>query len=357
VSSVVRGRQIAKWLDNWRQPTERALAKGEAGIVERKLPPTLRDFGPRFTDHVQVHCAAKPNTVSFYANKLARMLEFKPVADARLHKIDEALIESYVQRRSKEVSVASVNRELATLRRLLRLALEWSQIDRVPRIRLLPGERSREFILDHAHEEEYLKAAPEPLHDAAILMLDTGLRVGEVLSLDWQDVHLEPAGAAKLGYVHVRSGKSKNAKRNVSLTARVRTMLAARLASTKSRHVFANESGLGPLSVFTLEDQHSRTRKGLGLSECVIHSFRHTFGTRLGEAGADAFTIMRAMGHSTVLVSQKYVHPTPEAMERAFERLEALNQKAVANLPKSPKADLLTTVFTTSAESAPPSVI
>ena len=47
--------------------------------------------------------------------------------------------------------------------------------------------------------------------------------------------------------------------------------------------------------------------------------------TRLGEAGADAFTIMRIAGHSSVTVSQRYVHPTPEGMERAFERLENLN--------------------------------
>ena len=47
--------------------------------------------------------------------------------------------------------------------------------------------------------------------------------------------------------------------------------------------------------------------------------------TRLGEAGADAFTIMRIAGHSNVTVSQRYVHPTPEGMERAFERLEMLN--------------------------------
>ena len=47
--------------------------------------------------------------------------------------------------------------------------------------------------------------------------------------------------------------------------------------------------------------------------------------TRLGEAGADAFTIMRIAGHSSVTVSQRYVHPTPEGMERAFERLENPN--------------------------------
>ena len=53
----------------------------------------------------------------------------------------------------------------------------------------------------------------------------------------------------------------------------------------------------------------------------------HTFGTRLGESRADAFTIMKLMGHSSVTVSQRYVHPSPETMERAVERLEALNER------------------------------
>jgi hypothetical protein len=53
------------------------------------------------------------------------------------------------------------------------------------------------------------------------------------------------------------------------------------------------------------------------------------------------------MGHSSVTVSQKYVHPTPEAMERAFERLEALNQKAVASLPKAQNRQLPTTISAT----------
>ena len=58
----------------------------------------------------------------------------------------------------------------------------------------------------------------------------------------------------------------------------------------------------------------------------MLHSLRHTFLTRLGEAGVDAFTMMRIAGHnSSVTVSQKYVHPSTEAMERAFERLETLN--------------------------------
>jgi hypothetical protein len=44
--------------------------------------------------------------------------------------------------------------------------------------------------------------------------------------------------------------------------------------------------------------------------------------TRLGESGVDAFNIMRIAGHSSIVVSQRYIHPTPEVVERAFERLQ-----------------------------------
>jgi integrase len=91
-------------------------------------------------------------------------------------------------------------------------------------------------------------------------------------------------------------------------------------------YVFQREGGL-PLYQTWLNQQHSALREPLKQSaDFVLHSFRHTYGTRLGEAGADAFTIMKLMGHSSVTVSQKYVHPSPESMERAVERLQALNR-------------------------------
>ena len=71
-------------------------------------------------------------------------------------------------------------------------------------------------------------------------------------------------------------------------------------------------------------------RKHLQLpKDCVIHSLRHTFLTRFGEAGADAFTIKKVAGHSSVTISERYIHPTPEGQERAFERFANLNQAAV----------------------------
>jgi integrase len=210
--------------------------------------------------------------------------------------------------------------------------------------------------MSHAQERNYLEFAPQPLKDAAVLMLDTGLRVGELRSLDWESVHLQPVGDARFGFIHVRKGKSQNAKRNVSLSPRVRAMLDSRKTSSQSAYVFTDESGTKPLSIWTLEDQHKRMRRALKLpADAVVHSFRHTFGTRLGETGADAFTIMKVMGHSTVVVSQKYVHPTPETIERAFERLNAANEKALASLPgvtqNQPQNCASTTLSTTVADS------
>ena len=86
----------------------------------------------------------------------------------------------------------------------------------------------------------------------------------------------------------------------------------------------------------SLDHLHWEQREALKMTwEFVLHSLRHTYGTRLGEAGADAFTIMRLKGHSSVTVSQRYVHPTPEALERAVEMLEGLNQRAANSLPEA----------------------
>src|ERR1700730_15343026 len=68
-----------------------ALAKGEVGIVERKIAPVLKDFAQRFIDAIQVRSAEKPQTIRFCAEKLLRLLEFEPLVSARLDKIDEAL--------------------------------------------------------------------------------------------------------------------------------------------------------------------------------------------------------------------------------------------------------------------------
>jgi integrase len=317
-----------------------ALAKGDVGIVERKKVPTFQEFTKTFLDAVRVRSADKPRTVAFYEDRTKRLLKYRPLREARLDAIDEALIERYVTLRREVVKPVSCNLELATLRRALRLAEDWKLIVKAPRVRLLKGVQPRTFVLSHQEEAEYLAACPPLLRDAASLMLDTGLRIGEALNLRWEDIRFEPTGAAKFGSVKVRAGKSRNALRTLSLTVRASAILSARRKASTSPFVFPGRSADTAMLVTSMNHLHSRVREPIVngkkqrafSEEFVLHSLRHTFLTRLGEAGADAFTIMRLAGHSSVVMSQRYVHPTLDSCETAFERLEAFNARAVAKM-------------------------
>lgn len=340
-STRIGNQNVARQIEAARKS---ALAKGEVGILDKPPVPTFKEFAPRFEDAIETLCKDKPATVEFYKERLRRLLDHAPLALARLDAIDEELIEALkrqrtrqVSRRGRPLSVASINRELATLRRLLRLANEWRVIERLPRIRLFRGEVNREFVLSYQQEKRYLQEAPQPLGDVAMLMLDTGARPGEASALEWKYVRLNPAPGSRFGYIHIAGGKSKNTKRNLSLTARVKDMLKARRHAAKgTRYVFASE-GDPPFLVSSLDHQHAELRTLLKLSqEFVLHSLRHTMLTRLGESGADAFTIMKIAGHSSVVVSQRYVHPSPESLERAFERLDTLNRSKRGERPDVP---------------------
>lgn len=112
-------------------------------------------------------------------------------------------------------------------------------------------------------------------------------------------------------------------------------MLERRKAESLGPWVFS-EGATRPMRISSFDHLHEtmcRTLKMPGVF--VSHSLRHTCGTRLGEAGADAFTNMRLMGHSNVTVRQLYVHLAPEAQERSVKRLKGLNQTATAKLPAS----------------------
>ena len=303
-----------------------ALIDGELELKKKPPAPLLKDFAQTFIDAIQVRCTAKPRTIEFYGQQWKRLLEFEPLANEPLNKISAGLIEDFVQWRIQKVSAASVNRALATLRRLLRYAYDRGVINRVPKVTLLKGERIREFILSREDEGRYLEACPQPLHDIAVLLLDTGLRIGEAVAIQWKDVHFQPAQGARLGFIHIAAGKSRYAKRNISLTARARAMLEERLKDSSSEFVFAKPEAL-PLLVSSLDHIHAELRQALNLNpEFVIHSLRHTALTRLGEAGVDPFTLQRIAGHSSITMTARYCHPTPAALEDAIERLDAANR-------------------------------
>lgn len=333
-----RNARVAEQIENAKK-TE--LALGAVGIVKQAIAPTLAAFKERFLDHVRAQKPDKPNTYKFYEDMYQALLRFKPLAEARLDRIDEELIERYQQyalkvkdpKNKRPVLPATINRRMAALRRAMKLAYKWKLINRVPTFTMLGGERKRTFIVTPAIHKAYLKAAPEPLKTIEIFGMQDGLRLEEMVSLTWPQVHMEdkPDADGLYGYLKIIRGKSENAKRNFPITAGMREVLVRQKKISHSEFVFVRKDRKTPLSKWTLDKQQARLRKTLNLPwDATIHSFRHSVATRLGLSGADPFTMQKLMGWSSITIAQKYVHPTPEATRAAMRRLKEFDEQIKA---------------------------
>lgn len=98
------------------------LAKGEVGIKDKLKAPTLAEYATdSFLSYVQARkSAANRKTLAFYQNSITNLLKFEKLAAARPDEIDVPLIDTYIsRRRNMGKQVSTVNREIATLRRML----------------------------------------------------------------------------------------------------------------------------------------------------------------------------------------------------------------------------------------------
>ena len=322
------------------QDHRRALRKGDVHprdpwppVEKRPRTPTLREFSGEFLTHVRLH--TKPSTAGFYEQCLARLLAFAPLAESPLAEIGAERVDGFIAWRQAQrsgTSLSALNGELRTLRRLLYLAEEWKVVDRAPKVHELPGEARRERVVTFAEEARYLRAASATLRQVAILAVDTGLRPNsELFRLEWRHVHLD----GQPPYIHVAEGKSREAVRNVPLTARARSVLTLRRgASQGSVYVFGGPGRCGHLT--SVQHAHERAVRRAGLKAFEFYCWRHTFATRCAESGMDKFTLARLLGHSSPRVTERYyVHVTEPHVAAGFERFAAyLAERQIGAVPE-----------------------
>lgn len=313
-----------------------ALAKGEVGILEKQNAtpvPSLDDFlEKQFWPWAETSFASKVKTRNFYRQGVRRICEHKPLASQKLDRITGDLVAGYVgKRQAGELAVSSINRELQVLRRALHLAVEWGIVPATPKIQMLKGEMRRERVVTPQDEARYLAAVPEPLASIAAVLVDSGMRPEECFRLLWENVSWENA---RHGTMTVTHGKTAAAHRAIPMTPRVRAVLEERWndakkpddgwvwpAPTRSGHVEPSSLRKAHARAFQTIAQEAAKNNQKPVRPFVLYAFRHTFLTRLGESGCDAWTLARIAGHSSIAISSRYVHPSEDAVFAAVERM------------------------------------
>ena len=104
--------------------------------------------------------------------------------------------------------------------------------------------------------------------------------------------------------------------------------------------VFASQSKYGHLEVQTAKRQHATALEDSGVAPFVPYTLRHTALTRLGKAArGDVFALAKIAGHSSITITQKYVHPEADTIDEVFSRLSVgtIEEESPTKIPHSQK--------------------
>lgn len=315
----------------------RAEALRKAEVVQSNGRVTTRDSAQQFGEFALTEFAPwsenehreHPSTHQRYmrsAKVLVRYFGQKP-----LNLITSAEVERFKVRRSQEqrrfaidgrcVTPAAVNRDLAALRILFNLAIRLHKAHTNPVVGVkLLGERNLwTRVVSPEEESAYLWAASQPLRDVATIILETGMRPGEVYRLRKEDVNVD------LDFLRVPTGKTPFARRTIPLTQRAQRVLSGRLGAAVSEWLFPSRSD-PQKPIAWLRKAHLRALRTAAIKPSFrLYDLRHTALTLMAMAGIDLPTLRELAGHANIQMTMRYIHPTPEHKRRAIEYFEAFS--------------------------------
>jgi integrase len=209
---------------------------------------------------------------------------------------------------------------------------------------MLRGEKRRERVVSDEEFARYITCASPLLAAVATVLHDTGLRPDECHRLDWSDVAFTNGRNGKL---LVRYGKTAAARRELPMTPTVRQVLEARweaVGRPAEGWVWKAPTKSGHIDHSTLKKQHRRALQLSDVRPFVLYSLRHTFATRIAPH-ADAWSLCKIMGWSSLSVAMTYIHPSEDRVLDAFSSVTGHNSgHTSANKELPAAADVLEVV-------------
>lgn len=251
----------------------------------------------------------------------------------------EHILRYKMQCKGRGLAPATVNHRLGLLRHAFNLAMkewDWARENPAAKVGRERVRNARDRWLTFDEESRLLKAclsrpkntslkkAPVKgiwLKEIILFALNTGMRQDEILSLAWSEVDLLRRTVTVL--------KSKNGeKRTIPLNQKMTDLLKKKgsVRRADSSFVFPSLSGTKIIRRNLLRAFYASVERA-GITGFRFHDLRHTFATRLVQAGVDLYKVAKLLGHKDIRMTQRYAHHYPESLRDGVEVLDRLGTK------------------------------
>jgi integrase len=241
----------------------------------------------------------------------------------------DAIKSEDVQRLKRHLEAKSpktVNNILAVLSVMLKKAVEWEVIDRMPcAVKLLPVSKGSTKFYDFAEYERLVEASRllDPrTHLIVLLGGEAGLRCGEMIALEWSDVDLgnRQLCIRRSDWNSQVTTPKGGRLRHVPMTRRLAAALSDHRHLRSTRVLCQDDTQ--PLTRQIVQTRAKRAARKAGLAHHGVHILRHTFCSHLAMRGAPARAIQELAGHMDLTMTQRYMHLSPAALDSAIRLLE-----------------------------------
>jgi integrase len=307
VAVTIDGRWVRKSAGRTRNAAQALLVqlrqeddRGAAGL-SRRPKTTLAEFAP-----VYLRDWADTRKRSAERDHRSCKVLVTHLGDRRLKDLTLPVVEQYMRDRLQSIKAASVNREVACLRKMLNFAVSMKYLSANPigRIELYKEARRPPTRLSPKDELKLLELSPPWLRRMIRFALAHGCRQGEILALTWSDVAFNNDGTG--GAFTIREAKSGEG-RVVALHPRIATELWTRKGAS-DQCVFTLDSGRSPTRN-SVSSAFRRIATEAGLpAGFTFHALRHEALSRMGDAGYGPHDIMAVSGHKTLSMVLRYLH-------------------------------------------------
>ena len=329
VDYMLDGKRIVKAIGRSKRIAQLALSDIEVKIAEKRAgffvsDKKIADYIPQFLSHVRVH--VKPSTAKRYVQIIKHLSDFLDILEdppIKLSQVTPPIIEQYKLHRLGFVKPQTVNYELTCLHHFFRYAVEMKYIQSNPtqeikKIRK-PQRKAPRFLTREEITKLLTRASPN-LNNIIRFLLNTGLRWGELRSLEWNDIDWNE----KVIHIRIKEDWSpKGGERKIPMNDAALSILKGIMPGSTQKHlgwVFTTKTGSqvrqqGTWSAFKLACRRA------GIENATLHSLRHTFASHLVMAGVDLATVSKLLGHKDISTTMIYSHLSPDHLRGAVGKL------------------------------------